>query len=155
LGLKAAKTPEKENFGGFIFPDLGRKDVFLADSAARYFGYSFERRTFFRRPLFQEAIMLKKILVTMGMVLVAGGLQAQTMVPKLDQDGRRGDVARQAKQQAMEKFDLADENKDGKLSREELEKHAPYLAEKLTERDKDRDGFLNWEEYVGHNRWPR
>jgi hypothetical protein len=99
--------------------------------------------------------MLKKSLPALALLLFAASSTAQTMVPKLDQEGRRGDVARQAKQQAMEKFDAADTNKDGKLSREELEKSAPYLAEKFNERDKDGDGFLSWEEYIGHDRWPR
>lgn len=99
--------------------------------------------------------MYKKLLPALALAFLATAAQAQTMVPKLDQEGRRGDVARQAKQRAMEKFDAVDENKDGKLSREELEKSAPYLAEKFSERDKDGDGFLSWEEYVGHDRWPR
>ena len=77
------------------------------------------------------------------------------MIPKLDQEGRRGEVARLAKQRAMDKFDAADENKDGKLSRQELEKTAPVLVDKFNERDKDRDGFLSWDEYIGHDRWPR
>ena len=99
--------------------------------------------------------MFSKALTALVLALISTLAAAQTMVPKLDQEGRRGDVARQAKQRAMEKFDAADENKDGKLSREELEKHAPYLAEKFSERDKNGDGFLSWEEYVGHDRWPR
>lgn len=99
--------------------------------------------------------MLGNILILLGLALAVGGVQAQTMIPKLDQEGRRGDVARQAKQRAMEKFDAADQDKDGKLSPAELEKSAPYLAEKFDERDKNRDGFLSWEEYVGHERWPR
>jgi hypothetical protein len=94
-------------------------------------------------------------LLSLCLLLAVAGAQAQTMVPKLDQEGRRGDVARQAKQRAMEKFDQADEDKDGKLSRQETEKSLPYLFETFDQHDKDRDGFLNWEEYVGHNRWPR
>jgi len=99
--------------------------------------------------------MLKKTLVVFGLLLMATGTYAQTMIPKLDKEGRPGDVARQAKQQAIERFDAIDENKDGKLSREEIEKHSHYLFEKFDERDKDRDGFLGWEEFVGHDRWPR
>lgn len=79
----------------------------------------------------------------------------QTMVPKLDTEGRRGEVARQAKQRAIDKFDAMDANKDGKLSREEVNTGATYLAEKFADRDKDGNDFLSWEEYVGHDRWPR
>jgi hypothetical protein len=80
---------------------------------------------------------------------------AQTMVPKLDGEGRKADVARIAKQRALEKFDAADLDKDGKLSKEEVGKALPYLAETFTQHDKNNDGFLSWEEYVGHDRWPR
>jgi hypothetical protein len=80
---------------------------------------------------------------------------AQTMVPKLDVEGRRGDVARMAKQRALEKFDAADTDKDGKLSRQEVEEKFSYLAEKFNVLDKNGDGYLSWEEYVGHDRWPK
>lgn len=94
-------------------------------------------------------------LAALALLVAAVGAQAQTMVPKLDLEGRRGDVARLAKERALERFNTADTDKDGKLSREEVEKNSPYLLEKFNERDKDRDGFLNWEEFVGHDRWPR
>lgn len=80
---------------------------------------------------------------------------AQTMVPKLDQEGRKGDVARLARQKAVERFTAADTDKDGKLSQEEAAKDSTYLAEKFSERDTNHDGFLSWEEYVGHNRWEK
>lgn len=99
--------------------------------------------------------MLKKTLLVTSFIFVTASAYSQTMIPKLDKEGRPGDVARQAKQQAIERFDIADENKDGKLSREEIGKHSHYLVQKFDERDKDRDGFLGWEEYVGHDRWPR
>ncbi len=80
---------------------------------------------------------------------------AQTMVPKLDQEGRKGDVARLVKQKAVEQFNTLDKNKDGRLSADEVAQDAPFLAEKFPERDINRDGYLSWEEYVGHNRWDR
>lgn len=88
-------------------------------------------------------------------VLAGSALSESTIVPKLDQEGRKGDMARLAKDKAVEKFDAADTDKDGKLSREELEKAAPYMAENFERYDKNKDGFLSWEEYVGHNRWPK
>lgn len=80
---------------------------------------------------------------------------AQTMIPKLDQEGRKGDVARQARQKALDRFNAADKDKDASLSLEEVAQDSPYLAEKFSERDTNRDGFLSWEEYVGHNRWEK
>lgn len=96
-----------------------------------------------------------KTFLSLCLLLGVASVHAQTMVPKLDQEGRRGEVARQAQQRAMEKFDRADDDKDGKLSRQEAEKHLPYLFDTFDGHDKDRDGFLSWEEYLGHNRWPR
>lgn len=81
-------------------------------------------------------------------------VQAQTIVPKLDEQGRKGDMARLAEKQAADKFDQADKNKDGKLSREELA-GLPYVLGKFDSVDKNKDGLLSWEEYVGHSRWPR
>lgn len=80
---------------------------------------------------------------------------AQTMVPKLDQDGRKGDVARLAKQKAVERFAALDKDGDGKLSRPEVEQDSHYLAEKFPERDLNSDGYLDWEEFVGHKRWEK
>lgn len=80
---------------------------------------------------------------------------AQTMVPKLDQDGRKGDVARLAKQKAVERFAALDKDGDGKLSPPEVEQDSHYLAERFPERDLDRDGYLDWEEFVGHKRWEK
>lgn len=99
--------------------------------------------------------MLRPSLLALFALFHIAGATAQTMVPKADQEGRPGDVARQAKLKAQEKFDAADTNKDGKLSKEEAATASAYLAEKFDERDKNGDGFLSWEEYVGHDRWPR
>ena len=89
-------------------------------------------------------------------VLLAAGLaHAQTVVPKLDQEGRKGDMARLAHKQAQDKFNNADADKDNKLSREETAKTLPYVAEHFAKYDKDKDGFLTWEEFVGHNRWKK
>lgn len=90
-------------------------------------------------------------------ILVAGmaNVGAQTIVPKLDEQGRKGDVARKAKEKAAAQFDAADENKDGKLSKEEVAKHFRYMSENFDKHDTNKDGFLSWEEFVGHNRWPK
>lgn len=88
-------------------------------------------------------------------ILLVSAAYGQTMVPKLDQEGRRGDIARLAKQRAQERFAAADKNGDGKLSRDEVGQESPYLADKFDDRDANRDGVLSWEEFVGHNRWER
>ena len=94
-------------------------------------------------------------LLTLGVLCFCQFAHAQTMVPKLDQEGRKGDVARISKQKAADRFNAFDKNMDGRLSPDEVAQDAPYLAEKFLERDINHDGFLSWEEYVGHNRWER
>lgn len=85
---------------------------------------------------------------------LAGAAAAQTVVPKPDAPGHKGDMARLAQEKAMAKFAAIDANKDDKLSREEVAK-LQYLADNFDKRDADKDGFLSWREYVGHDRWPR
>lgn len=98
---------------------------------------------------------MKKNLLASALIFISGLGLAQTMVPKLDQEGRKGDVARIAKQKAQDRFTAMDKDGDGRLSRQEVEQDSPYLAEKFHERDLNNDGFLSWEEYLGHNRWSR
>lgn len=93
---------------------------------------------------------------TLGCMLLiaAGWAQAQTAIPPLDAQGKKGDIARQVQARAAENFDTADKNKDGKLSKEELADF-PYILGKFDSRDISKDGFLNWEEFVGHDRWKK
>lgn len=99
--------------------------------------------------------MSKAVLPVFLLACICTSANAQTMVPKLDQEGRKGDVARLAKQKAQERFLAIDKDNDGRISRTEAEMNAPYLAEKFKERDVNADGTLSWEEFVGHNRWER
>lgn len=80
---------------------------------------------------------------------------AQSRIPSLDRDDRLGEVGRAARQKAVERFDSADANKDGKLSREEVKDRSPYLSENFDQNDKNRDGLLDWEEFIGHDRWKK
>lgn len=95
------------------------------------------------------------LLALMALCAAPGALQAQTMIPKLDDPGRKGDLARAEKQRAAERFDSFDQNKDGKLAREEVADKSAYLTENFAKLDADKDGFLSWEEFLGHNRWPK
>jgi hypothetical protein len=93
------------------------------------------------------------LLITAAAAL--GAASAQTIVPRLDEAGHRGDLARQMKARAAAEFDAADTNKDGKLSREEVSKVSDYFKNNFDKRDTDKDGFLSWEEFVGHKHWPK
>lgn len=88
-------------------------------------------------------------------LLFSESVFARTMVPKLDQEGRQGDVARIAKEKAVQRFNAYDKDGDGRLSRSEVEQASAYLAEAFPVRDSDGDGFLSWDEFVGHDRWEK
>lgn len=100
-------------------------------------------------------IMRYLALVLLVLYAAPGTLQAQTMIPSLDEPGRKGDLARAAKQRSATQFDAMDEDKDGRLSRTEVAKHSRYLTDNFDKLDADKDGYLAWEEFLGHNRWPK
>lgn len=80
---------------------------------------------------------------------------SQTIVPELDQGGRPGEVARMVYAKAVRQFDEADQNKDGRLTPEEVAIVAPFKAQSFGQFDKNGDGLLDWQEFVGHDRWER
>ncbi len=98
---------------------------------------------------------MKSFPLLLALLVIAGAAGAQSVVPNLDQAGRKGDMARLAYKQAVEEFDKADANKDGKLSKEEVATVAPFKADNFARYDKNGDGFLSWEEFVGHNKWKK
>ena len=78
---------------------------------------------------------------------------AQTIVPELDQTGRPGEIARMVFEKSSRQFASADANGDGRLSAEEVATVSPFKANSFARFDKDADGFLSWQEFVGHDRW--
>lgn len=104
-------------------------------------------------------IALLALLATTGLASAGepapGTQKLESVIPSLDQEGRRGEMARLAKEKAAARFDAADVNKDGKLSREEVAQDHIYILQNFDKFDVDKDGLLSWEEYVGHNRWKK
>ena len=88
-------------------------------------------------------------------LLLPLGASAQTVVPKLDQEGRKGDIARMVHDKAAAQFDTADGDKDNRLTREEVAQVSPHKGENFTQYDHDQDGYVTWEEFVGHDRWKK
>ncbi len=95
------------------------------------------------------------VLLTMSLAIGSASASAQTIVPRLDEPGTKGDIARKMKEKSAGQFDTADTNKDARLSKEEVSKISDFYANNFEKHDKDKDGFLSWEEFVGHNRWPK
>lgn len=89
---------------------------------------------------------------------LANPAQAQrqkSAVPDLDEDSRKGEMARLAQKKANDKFDAADVDKNGVLSPTEVAGQFPYIADNFGRYDKNKDGVLSWEEFIGHDRWQR
>ena len=99
--------------------------------------------------------MTRLIIVVFASFCLAGLARAQSIVPDLEQQGRSGDIARVVYERAVKQFDQADSNNDGKLARKELATVSAFKASKFEQYDKDQDGFLNWQEFVGHDRWKK
>ncbi len=102
---------------------------------------------------------MKKLLFALVIGQLTGSVtlaqSQESRIPSLDDTSRKGEMARMAEKNAQTKFDAADEDKDGVLSRPELAKHMPYFDQKFERYDKNKDGALGWEEYVGHDKWKR
>lgn len=81
-------------------------------------------------------------------------MAAKSLVPKLDEEGRRGEIARINAEKARQRFAALDVDKDDRLSAAEVATIL-YLNDNFAKYDKDGDGSLSWTEYVGHDRWPR
>lgn len=97
----------------------------------------------------------RMLLAAFPLWLGAAGASAQkSLVPNLDEGGRRGEIARINAEKARNRFAAADADKDDRLTKPEVAGNA-YLNENFDKLDKDKDGFLSWEEFVGHNRWSR
>lgn len=79
----------------------------------------------------------------------------KSVVPELDAEGHKGDMARAAQKKANERFDKGDADKDGFISKAEAVAAMPYIAENFAKYDKNEDGKLTWEEFIGHDKWAR
>jgi hypothetical protein len=81
--------------------------------------------------------------------------RTKTVVPEIDAEGHKGEMARAAKEKANERFNKADANNDGFVTREEATATLPFIAENFEKYDKNKDGKMSWEEYLGHDKWKR
>ena len=82
--------------------------------------------------------------------------RTKSVVPDLKAEGKPGEIARAQFKKAVEKFDKADEDKDGKISKAEADKHfGEYEKAAFADKDANKDGKLSWEEYLGHDKWKK
>lgn len=102
---------------------------------------------------------MKKQLITPLLCLLAAfcahGQSSKSITPDLDEASRKGEMARLAQKTSNDKFEAADEDRDELLSRAEVARHFPYFDQNFERFDKNKDGMLSWEEFVGHDKWKR
>lgn len=100
-----------------------------------------------------------RLIFLLPLALAAAPLHAQrakSIVPDLDAEGKPGEIARAQFRKSVEKFDRIDENKDGAIDRAEADKQfSEYEKGGFDGRDKNKDGKLSWEEFLGHDRWKK
>lgn len=82
--------------------------------------------------------------------------RTKTIIPDLNAEGKAGEIARAQFKKALERFDKGDEDKDGFISKAESDKNlGEYERASFDDKDKNKDGRLSWEEYLGHDRWKK
>lgn len=104
-------------------------------------------------PLSRLFLALALLVLTLSPAHAQRG--AKSVVPELDAEGVKGDMARAAQKKANERFDKADADKDGFIAKDEAVAAMPYIAENFAKYDKNNDGKLSWEEFIGHDKWTR
>jgi Ca2+-binding EF-hand superfamily protein len=77
---------------------------------------------------------------------------AKSVIPKIDEVSRKGDMARLEQQKKKERFTAADEDGNGVLSHQELAKHFPYIELNFDRYDLNKDGVLSWTEFGGRDK---
>ena len=97
-----------------------------------------------------------------GILLMSGSAIGQTqpggassIIPDMNDQGRRGDVARIMMEQAEDRFLRADLNRDYLISPEEARQELGHIGNNFSRYDKNRDGSVSWQEMLGHSKWPQ
>lgn len=101
-----------------------------------------------------------KQIVPALLICLLCGIQAhaqvkKSIIPELDEASRKGDMARLAQKSSDDRFEAADEDKNGELSRREVANRLPFFDQNFERYDKNKDGVLSWEEFIGHDKWKR
>lgn len=100
-------------------------------------------------------LFLALALLVLGLPPAHAQRGIKSVVPELDAEGVKGDMARAAQKKANERFDKADADKDGFIAKAEAVTAMPYIAENFAKYDKNGDDKLTWEEFIGHDKWTR
>ncbi len=78
----------------------------------------------------------------------------KSIVPDINAEGRRGEIARMMLNKSSRQFLRADMNKDYRISADEADEHLPFIAREFGRYDSNSDGGVDWQEFLGHDEWP-
>lgn len=81
-------------------------------------------------------------------------LPPESIVPDINAEGKRGDFARAILARSSARFLNADTDRNYLISIEEAEIHFPHVSREFLRYDKNGDGGVSWQEYLGHDEWP-
>ena len=81
--------------------------------------------------------------------------QAQkSIIPDINANGQRGEIARKMHARSSQRFLRADTNQDYLISPQEAAENLTFISKKFSHYDSNGDNSLSWQEYLGHNEWP-
>lgn len=82
-------------------------------------------------------------------------LEKKSIIPNINEEGQRGDIARKMLAKSTSQFLEADMNHDYQISAEEARQHLPFVSKEFSRYDKNEDNTVSWQELLGHDKWPR
>lgn len=102
---------------------------------------------------------MKRIFPSVALLCLLVGVPAhavkpKSIIPDLEDGSRKGEVARLEQQKKKDSFTVADEDKNGVLSRDEVAKNFPYFDQNFERYDLNKDGVLSWTEFGGRGNSP-
>lgn len=79
---------------------------------------------------------------------------AKSIVPDINAEGNRGEIARKMQASSARKFLRADINRDNLISAQEAAEELFFISKNFARYDKNKDNSLSWQEFLGHDKWP-
>ncbi len=79
---------------------------------------------------------------------------SKSIIPDINEEGRRGEMARKMMAKSTSQFMEADMNQDSLISIEEAEQHLIFISKDFARYDKNKDSSISWQEFIGHDKWP-
>ena len=86
--------------------------------------------------------------------LPAAPVVKKSIIPDINAEGRRGEIARMMLRKSTRQFLETDFDKDNRISPVEAEEYLPFISHEFERYDRNGDQAIDWQEFVGHDQWP-